>query len=242
MTGAAAPTRVVLVHGVRTSATMWRAQVATLATHGYEAVAVDLPGHGTRRDEPFTLARACAVLDEAVAGAAGRVVVVGLSLGGYVTLHWAARGGRCDGVVVSSCTALPGTPVHRAFIAISRVIGASGGGADRLSGIAARLAVGASGAVDVGAGGLASAGQAATLTAVLAANPLADLAALEDRGLPLRFVIGEWDHFRLDERAFRAAAPSASWVLVRRANHLVSLHRPRAYGRALLDALEAVSG
>ncbi|WP_158277154.1 alpha/beta fold hydrolase [Serinibacter arcticus] len=237
--GAGPRTRVVLVHGVRTSATMWRRQVELLTARGYEAVAVDLPGHGTRRDVPFTLESARAVLDDAVAGAPGRVVVVGLSLGGYVTLHWAARGGACDAVVVSSCTARPGGAAHRGFIALSRAIAATGGGADLLSDRAARLAVGAASALDVAAGGLASAGQATTLRAVLAADPLADVAALEERGLPLRFVIGEWDHFRLDERSFRAAAPSATWVLVRRANHLVSLHRPRAYGRALLDALSA---
>lgn len=231
------PVRVVLVHGVRTSRTMWRRQVELLGSLGYDVRAVDLPGHGLRRGQPFTLRGACAVLDEAVGDAAGRVVVVGLSLGGYVALHWAARGGRCDAVVVSSCTARPGGLLHRGFIAISRVIAATGAGADRLSDGAARLAVGASGALDVAAGGLSSAGQAATLTAVLGTDPLADVAAIQRSGVPLRFVVGEWDHFRIDERAFRAAAPSATWVLVHRANHLVSLHRPDAYGRALLDAL-----
>ena len=229
--------RVVLVHGVRTSRTMWRRQVELLESLGYDVRAVDLPGHGLRRGQPFTLHGARAVLDEAVRDAAGRVVVVGLSLGGYVALHWAARGGRCDAVVVSSCTALPGGVLHRGFIALSRLIAATGTGADRLSDGAARIAVGASGALDVAAGGLSSAGQAATLTAVLATDPLADVAAIVRSGVPLRFVVGEWDHFRIDERAFRAAAPSATWVLVRRANHLVSLHRPDAYGRALLDAL-----
>lgn len=219
---------------------MWRRQVELLHRHGYEDVlAVDLPGHGTRRDQPFTLAAARAVLDEAVADAPGRVVVVGLSLGGYLALHWAARGGRCDAVVVSSCTARTGGPWHRGFIALSRVIASTGDGADRLSTVAARAAVGRSAAVDIGAGGLSSRGQAATLTAVRETDPVVDLAELERRGLLVRFIVGEWDHFRIDERRFRSAAPSATWVLVRRANHLVSLHRPGAYGRALLDALRA---
>ena len=46
---------VVLVHGLRTSATMWRRQLAALARHDVDAVAIDLPGHGTRMDEPFSL-------------------------------------------------------------------------------------------------------------------------------------------------------------------------------------------
>ena len=51
---------VVLVHGLRTSATMWRRQLAALARHDVDAVAIDLPGHGTRMDEPFTLDARCA--------------------------------------------------------------------------------------------------------------------------------------------------------------------------------------
>ena len=57
---------VVLVHGLRTSATMWRRQLAALARHDVDVVAVDLPGHGTRMDEPFTLDAAMRVIDEAI--------------------------------------------------------------------------------------------------------------------------------------------------------------------------------
>jgi pimeloyl-ACP methyl ester carboxylesterase len=46
---------VVMVHGLRTSRTMWRAQLEALERVGRPAVAVDLPGHGTRLAEPFTL-------------------------------------------------------------------------------------------------------------------------------------------------------------------------------------------
>ena len=60
--------RVVLVHGLRTSATMWRRQLAALARHDVDAVAIDLPGHGTRMDEPFSLDAALRVIDEAMPG------------------------------------------------------------------------------------------------------------------------------------------------------------------------------
>lgn len=233
------PVRVVLVHGVRTSRTMWRRQVALLRAHGYDdVVAVDLPGHGALVGEPFTLDRGREVLDAATADAPGRVAVVGLSLGGYVSMHWAAGGGRCDALVLSSCTARTGGLPHRGFVALSRAIVASGR-ADRVSDLAARRYVGREAALDVAAGGIASQGQASTLQAMRAVDPLADLRAIEASGVPVTFVMGGWDHFRVDERAFRVAAPSARWVLVHRGNHLVSLHRPRAYGRALLDALSA---
>ena len=78
----------VLVHGIRTSATMWRAQVAHLRARGVEVTAVDLPGHGTRMSEPFTAEGAFATIDGAVRAAAerGPVVLVGHSMGGLLCL------------------------------------------------------------------------------------------------------------------------------------------------------------
>src|SRR5690554_1763108 len=52
---AVAPAPVLLVHGVRTSHTMWRAQVEALEQLGHRVLAIDLPGHGTRIEERFTL-------------------------------------------------------------------------------------------------------------------------------------------------------------------------------------------
>jgi len=43
--GAGEAPGVVLVHGVRTSRTMWRAQEESLRAAGHRVVAVDLPGH-----------------------------------------------------------------------------------------------------------------------------------------------------------------------------------------------------
>ncbi|TNU73860.1 alpha/beta hydrolase [Miniimonas arenae] len=241
--------RVVLVHGVRTSASMWRHQVAALTTAGYRPVAVDLPGHGTRAGDPFTLAAADEVLTGASAEASvareGGLAVVGLSLGGYVALHWAARTTHPPAaLVLSSCTALTGGLAHGGFVALSRGITAlPRDGARRVSEVAARLAVGVAGARDIAAGGVAVPAQVPTLLAVRELDPLADLAVVLDRGIAVTFVQGEWDHFRIDERAFRrVAARRARWVVVRRAHHLVSLHRPRAYTRALLDALGRVDG
>lgn len=83
---------------------------------------------------------------------------------------------------------------------------------------------------------------------MMTTRPVEDLGVVVSRGIPVTFVLGEWDHFRLDETAFRragraaaaaAGTPPPRWVLVRRAHHLVSLHRPRAYTRAVLGALGA---
>ncbi len=77
-------TPVVLIHGIRLSSSMWQAQLAAVEATGRPAIAVDLPGHGTRADDAFTIDAAMAVVDAAVQRLGGRAVVVGLSLGGYV--------------------------------------------------------------------------------------------------------------------------------------------------------------
>lgn len=48
-------TSIVLIHAVRSSRTMWKGQVRRLRDHGFQVIAPDLPGHGRRRDESFTL-------------------------------------------------------------------------------------------------------------------------------------------------------------------------------------------
>ena len=76
----------------------------------FRTIAVDLPGHGARAGEPFSLDGAADLLaatirDEA---AGGRAVVVGLSLGGYVAMVLAARHPeRVRGLVLAGATAEP---------------------------------------------------------------------------------------------------------------------------------------
>lgn len=126
MTPPAAPSRpagtarpgVVFVHGMRTSSAIWDAQLGHVRDAGHEAVAVDLPAHGTRRDARFGLEAAFDAIDEAVASLdpAAPLALVGLSLGGYTSLGWAARrsplADRLSGVVACACTTDPrGKPV-----------------------------------------------------------------------------------------------------------------------------------
>ena len=84
------PTRLVLVHGSRLSHTQWAPQVALLEEE-FDLVLPDLPGHGSRAAEPFTLDRAVGAIAETVDGPArvgrdGRVILVGHSLGGYAAM------------------------------------------------------------------------------------------------------------------------------------------------------------
>lgn len=72
--------RFLLVHGGFHGAWCWSRVIPELQALGHEAVAIDLPGHGARRDEPSTIAgRRDAIVSAMQSGD----VLVGHSGGGY---------------------------------------------------------------------------------------------------------------------------------------------------------------
>jgi pimeloyl-ACP methyl ester carboxylesterase len=84
---------VILVHGAGNDHSVWALQSRYLAHHGYNAVAIDLPGHGRSEGAPLESVEAIAVwlarlLD---AFAIDRAAIVGHSLGSLATLELAAR-------------------------------------------------------------------------------------------------------------------------------------------------------
>src|SRR4249919_2310853 len=98
---------VVLVHGATANGRMWAPVRRILEARGYQVLAPDLPGHGIRRDEPFTLEAAVETVRQAVASVApAPVIVAGDSLGGYVTMASAGAlpASQLRGIVASGCT------------------------------------------------------------------------------------------------------------------------------------------
>ncbi|MFH5822094.1 alpha/beta fold hydrolase [Georgenia sp. AZ-5] len=232
----APPPTVLLVHGIRTSATMWRRQVEALGAAGVPAVAPDLPGHGTRGGERFTVAGAVAAVEEAAARVEGPLVVAGLSLGGYLAVHWAAlTAHRVDAVVAASCSTQPrGVPlwVYRRLAGlIGRLPDAGAGLNDRL----ARRFLPPDALTDVIAGGMTVSVMENVLAGMADIDTLADLRAID---APVWLVNGRWDHFRAEERRFLRACADGRLVVVPRATHLVSLVQPVAFNRILLDVVE----
>lgn len=115
---------IVFLHSTRLSRTQWYPQLRRLAGR-YRCVAVDLPGHGRRADEPFTIEAAVAAVGEAIAAEvpAGRAVVVGLSLGGYVAIETAvARPELVAGLVLAGCSAEPVGPTGRPFALLATLL------------------------------------------------------------------------------------------------------------------------
>jgi len=227
--------QVVFVHGIRTSATMWRAQIAHLNARGIRSTAVDLPAHGTRMSELFTLDDALATLDEAVrdAAAAGPVLLVGHSMGGllstaYVGLEDAPP---VAGFIAASCTAFPrgaGLAAYRfATQAMTALPDHGRWLADRV--LQATLPVETR--ADFGAGGYAFLAQDTALKS-LATLDLA--AALRRIHVPTWFVNGQYDQLRINEQVFCRLVPDAELIVVPRTTHLVTAMRPRVFN-AVLD-------
>lgn len=97
--------RFVFVHGGFHAAWCWERTIGELVTLGHGAVAVDLPGHGTRLNEESTLGnRRQAILDVLQPGD----VLVGHSGGGFDATLAADAAPDKVGHIVYLAAALPG--------------------------------------------------------------------------------------------------------------------------------------
>ncbi|WP_166879929.1 alpha/beta fold hydrolase [Salinibacterium sp. ZJ450] len=230
------PASVVLLHGLRTSSTMWRRQVAELEAAGIPAVAIDLPGHGHRMSERFSLDAARVTIADAVAEAATsghRPYLAGLSLGGYLAIDWVAQNpDRVCGVLAASC----GTTPHRAILdgwrVLARGIHALPDRGRALNDFMLRLMVRSVPVDDVLAGGVALEVMDDVLRELRHVHPMRSLPEVD---VPVLFVNGRLDHFRLQAASYLAATPRGRLVTVAGASHLVSIVRPREFTEALLD-------
>lgn len=97
---------IVFLHGTRFSRRQWWPQLRRLSAR-YRCVAVDLPGHGERAGEPWSIEAARAAVVAAIEAEvpSGQAVLVGLSLGGYVAIEVAeAAPDRVTGLVIAGCS------------------------------------------------------------------------------------------------------------------------------------------
>jgi pimeloyl-ACP methyl ester carboxylesterase len=233
--------QVVLVHGIRTSATMWRAQVEYLADRGNPAVAVDLPGHGARMAEEFTLEGAFSTIDAAVKDAAtrGPVLLAGHSMGGLLCVEYVGREDPppVAGFVAASCTAIPRGPglagyrlLARGFDSLpDRGMWLTNRMLDRILPDQTRA--------DFGAGGYALDAQDIALRSLSVLDLLAALHRIE---VPLWFVNGQFDQLRINERLFLRVAQHAELIVVPRTTHHVTVMRPGVFNALLNLAITTI--
>ncbi|MEW1833527.1 alpha/beta hydrolase [Microbacterium sp. NPDC079995] len=227
--------QVVFVHGIRTSATMWRAQLEHLSALGVGATAVDLPGHGTRMSETFTLDGAFETIDAAVTDAAtrGPVLLVAHSMGGLVSIEYMGREQPppVGAFIAAGCTSIP----RGAGLALYRTLAR---GFDRLprrgqplTDIVLDRTLPPETRADFGAGGYAYDAQDVALRSL---SVLDLVTSLKRISVPMWFVNGQWDQLRLNERLFTRLTPEAELIVVPRTSHLVTAMRPRVFN-AIVD-------
>ena len=232
---------VVLVHGSRLSAAQW-APVLPRLTPYVDAVAVDLPGHGARAGEEFTLARCSEVVQAEVAASApgAPVVVVGHSLGGYVALVHAARhSADLAGVVLAGCSADPvgpGAAVYRGVASLTERLGPER--MERLTVRFLRRHYPPEVSEPVIAGGYYPGPTADAWREVMGQCRARMLA---DARCPVLLLNGQYDQFRLGERRFRRACPAAGIEHVPGAGHLANLSRPEEFADAVLRFVRRVT-
>lgn len=106
---------VLFLHGGNVGGWMWQPQVEALGDR--PTIAPDLPAYGERRGESWTSFDAVADrLADVIDDAGGSVDLVGMSLGGVVSLHLAARHpDRVASVFVTGASVLPFPRVLRAI-------------------------------------------------------------------------------------------------------------------------------
>ena len=232
--GPAEAPAIVFLHGTRLSRASWAVQLEDLADE-FRVIAVDLPGHGGRADERFTLDGAAdavsAVIRQAASG--GSAVLVGLSLGGYVAMTLAAREpDRVRGLVLAGATAEPVGVRSIPYRALAMILERfDGPRLVRLNTWFFRTRYPASIAEPIVAGGFWSKGGAIAVRALFGERFMPRLAAYPG---PTLILNGQWDVlFRLSAGSFAAAARDARRARLSGALHLSNLDRPAAFSAAV---------
>lgn len=229
VTGPADGPPIVFVHGAMMGRSVWRPQIDALADR-YRCITIDLPGHGTLKRSQFTLDEAVSSVVRAIDEAGGgRVVLVGLSLGGYTSMLVAgAHPERVRGLVISGSTREP--------VGLSRLAFQTYGWVLRLAPEPAVRAVALAwfrrrygqvlGTAITASGHFASGGGRAVVH--LARGRFKE--RLRAYGGPILVINGSMDLvFRIGAARFLAGVPGVTSRMISRAGHLSNVDKPEAF-------------
>lgn len=234
--------RLVFVHGSRVTRASWRAVTSRLADT-YRIACPDLPGHGDLGHVPFTLDRAMEAVDTAVEACGGPpVVLVGLSLGGYVAMAYAARHPeRVRGLVLAGSTAEPAGRAGAAFRLFAWTLGTVPERPfDALNTWFFRRRYPPEVAEPIVAAGYWSRGGAAGVR-TLTDSPFRE--RLLAYGGPILAINGDLDLvFRIGARSFLRGVPNVTKRVLRWTTHLSPLDRPETFAGLVRRFVERLPG
>ncbi len=240
---------VVLLHGFPFNRTLWREQVEALSDR-YQVLTPDLRGHGetTATDEPATMEEmagdVAALLDEL--DVAGRVVLGGLSMGGYVALaFFRLFPERVRALVLADTRPQSDTEEARRTREETARRALREGMGPIADGMLPKLLSPATRGerpevvtrVREMIMATKPAGAAAALRGMAVRADQTDLLARID--VPTLIVVGGEDVLTppKDSEAMRDAIPGSRLVVIEGAGHVSNLERPAQFNRALTDFL-----
>jgi pimeloyl-ACP methyl ester carboxylesterase len=240
----------VLIHGFPLDREMWRPQVAALSGAA-RVVAVDLPGFGGSAPARFTVDSAAdhvaARLD--ADGIPGRVIVGGLSMGGYVALAFARRHpDRLAGLILADTRSGPdddaGKKARDEMIALARGKGTAGVVETMLPKLLAEATRGGRPEVAEEVRRIALRQPAeAVVYALEALRDRPDAGpGLGNVAAPTLILVGEHDAItpRTTAEAIAARVYGSEVVTIPGAGHLSNLENPDAFNAAVLAFLAEV--
>jgi pimeloyl-ACP methyl ester carboxylesterase len=220
---------IVFVHGALMGRAVWRPQIDVLADR-FRCISVDLPGHGTQRAVDFELEPAAeGVLRAIDEEAGGRAVLVGLSLGGYVSMAVAARyPEKVRGLVIAGATREPTGLSRVAFLAYATALRMAPETVVRTIALACfRRRYGGPVAMAITAGQHFARGGARAVRRIAGTRFRDHLAAY---GGPILVINGTLDLvFRIGAGRFVAGVPGVTNKVIPRAGHLSNVDRPEVF-------------
>jgi pimeloyl-ACP methyl ester carboxylesterase len=223
------------LHGIRLGREIWTPHARALASK-YHVVTVDLPGHGSLIDVPFTHAKIGELLDRTIEDVCGSPpLIVGYSLGGFVAMTYASRRPELtSGLVLSGCMVdfegwkfwpydvstrlselMPG-PMLDALLTLSIHVTLPPSWASLVSRIPFNREV-------------------ITYTNRLAAHSR-NSERIAGYRKPVLFLNAEYDFvFRIDEKRYHHALPQAELRVVRGTDHTMPMRRAQEFTKAVGD-------
>lgn len=96
---------VLFLHGTGADKKVWEAQQKFLNEKNIKNVAIDLPAHGEDIEDHFSIDKAYKKIDETLNNEFNKMdtVIVGSSLGGYLSMGYAVEHSQISGVFCSGC-------------------------------------------------------------------------------------------------------------------------------------------
>jgi pimeloyl-ACP methyl ester carboxylesterase len=231
----AMPVPVVLVHNLRGRATDLLPQRRALEALGHAVSSPDLPGHGSRQKEPFSIGESLVTIADATRSIGSPPVLVGFALGAHLAIACTAVVGGAAGILAIGCGTQALTWLldsYRIAAASHQVLPDKGAA---LSSLAATTFIGG---VPRHTRTTVPGQFFDTLGQLEALDTPASLAKIE---VPVVLLNGQWDRFRMQERAFLAAAPDARLVRQPGVRLAGRVRRPEETNSVIADILSGMA-